>query len=56
MMNLELSDKQRTALADMLDTSLSALHDEISHTDTREYREMLRERQDVLTEIRTRLH
>jgi len=55
-MNLELNDAQLQALAETLDSSLLTLSDEIQHTDTREYREFLMERREVLSEIRRRLH
>jgi hypothetical protein len=52
MMNLELSQKEQTVLAETLDSSLSSLRDEISHTDTFEYRKFLEERREVLIRIR----
>ncbi len=56
MNNLQLSDEERKVLADVLDASLSELGDEISHTDTRDYRQFLKDRKEVLTKIRGMLH
>lgn len=55
MMQLELSERQRKLLAEMLDASLSDLGNEITHTDTRDYREFLRKRREALTTIRSKL-
>lgn len=55
MMNLELSQKERTVLAETLDSSLFTLSDEISHTDTFEYRKFLEDRRNVLNKIRDML-
>lgn len=55
MLQLELSDKHRKVLAETLDSSLSQLRDEIAHTDTRDYREHLIKRRDMLTAIRSKL-
>jgi hypothetical protein len=54
-MNLELSQKERTVLTETLDSSLFSLSDEISHTDTYEYRQFLEERRQVLNRIRALL-
>lgn len=56
MMNLELNDDERTALADALDVNLMRLSDEIAHTDLREYREYLMTRRETLSRIRIMLH
>ena len=56
MMHLELDEEERNALAETLDTDLSGLTDEISHTDTRDYREFLKKRREVLEKIRGMLH
>jgi hypothetical protein len=54
-MNIELSQKERTVLAEALESSLFSLSDEISHTDTYEYRKFLEDRRNVLTKIREML-
>lgn len=56
MTNLELSEEERDVLAAALDSNLNRLTDEISHTDTRDYRVFLKERKDVLVKIRAMLH
>jgi hypothetical protein len=55
MMNLELSQKERSVLVETLDSSLFSLSDEISHTDTFEYRQFLEDRRNVLIKIRDSL-
>lgn len=56
MMNLELNENEKKVLADILDSSISGLADEISHTDTRDYREFLKKRRESLERIRSKLH
>ncbi len=56
MMHLELNDEEQKVLADALDSNLLSLSDEIVHTDTREYRDYLVGRRELLARIRTLLH
>ncbi len=56
MMRLELNDAEEKVLADTLEKSLSRLRDEISHTDTFDYREFLKERKEMLIKLREKLH
>ena len=56
MMRLELSKTEEKVLADALESSLTRLRDEISHTDTHEYREFLKERKEILLKLREKLH
>jgi hypothetical protein len=56
MMLLELNESEEKVLADTLDSSLSMLGNEISHTDTYEYREFLKERKEILVSLRKKLH
>ncbi len=56
MMRLELSDREEKVLADALEASLSRLGDEISHTDSHDYREFLKERREILARLCERLH
>ena len=51
MVTLRLDDKKSDLLKQVLDVSLSELHMEIAHTDSWEYREMLKEREESLKEI-----
>ncbi len=55
-MRLELSETEEKVLADTLDASLSRLGDEISHTDSRDYREFLKQRKEVLAKLREKLN
>ena len=56
MLNLKLDDTEGKVLAETLDASLSRLRDEISHTDSRDYREHLRIRREILEKLREKLH
>ena len=56
MMRLELNDAEEKVLADALDSSLSRLSDEISHTDDHDYRVFLKERKEILVKLREKLH
>jgi hypothetical protein len=56
MMRLELNGAEEKVLADALDSSLSRLSDEISHTDTHDYRVFLKERKEILVKLREKLH
>jgi len=56
MLNLKLNETEGKILAETLDTSLSRLGDEISHTDSRDYRELLKQRRDILEKLRNQLH
>jgi hypothetical protein len=54
-MLLEMTAEEARELKQALDSVLSELHDEVFHTDNRNYREMLKARQQRLQEIRRRL-
>lgn len=54
-MRLELTTDEASLLAEVLDSVLSELSDDIAHTDTRDYRDGLKQRRATLREIRTRL-
>jgi hypothetical protein len=56
IMRLELNGAEEKILADTLDSSLSRLSDEISHTDAHDYREFLKERKEILVKLREKLH
>lgn len=56
MMQLTLNELEEKVLAETLESSLSRLVDEISHTDARDYRDFLKERKAVLVKLRERLH
>ena len=56
MMRLELNKMEGEILLSTLETSLSRLSDEISHTDSHEYREFLKGRKEVLIKLREKMH
>lgn len=56
MMRLELNEEEGKVLADTLELSLSRLRDEISHTDSHDYRESLKERKAILLKLSQKLH
>jgi len=55
MFQLELADHERQALAEALQSFLSELRTEVSHTDRQAYRQQLREREDLLKAVFARL-
>ncbi len=54
-MNLELNSQEEKALSQLLSRYLSELHHEISHTDTREFRQILKNQAEVLEVIKNKL-
>ncbi len=54
-MQLNLSSTEAAVLREVLTSHLAALRVEIGHTDHREFREMLRRRDEVLERIVARL-
>jgi hypothetical protein len=56
MIDLKLNNREKKILDETLAHSLSQLSDEISHTDSIEYREMLKKRKVVLLKIQGLLH
>ena len=59
MLQLDLTAKEAAILADTLQAALTELHTEIAHTDSHDYKEQLKERQQVLErtqEALARLH
>jgi hypothetical protein len=55
MAQLELSAAEAKLLNDLLNSSLAELHTEINHTDSRELREELKEREEKIREILERI-
>lgn len=51
MIQLEITAEEREILVQLLEGCLSDLHDEISHTDNYDYREMLKHRRQVLMKL-----
>lgn len=56
MIRIELNEMEQETLRQALEKRLSSLVDEIAHTDTRDYRDFLKERKDILSNIHDRLH
>jgi hypothetical protein len=55
MATLELDDAEMALLRMLVDWRLSGLTVEISHTDSRDYREMLRQQREALEGLAQRL-
>ena len=51
MPHLNLDDEERETLREALESYLSDLHTEISHTDNRDYRSNLKRRREVLKKV-----
>ncbi len=56
MIKLSLNDNEQEVLDQALLATLNRLSDEISHTDLAEYRDMLKERKEILLKIQGKLH
>lgn len=54
-MMLDLSSDERSFLLELLEAKHSALLHEIHHTDTEDFKEMLREQVDLVEELKTRI-
>jgi hypothetical protein len=54
-MNLQLSEDERTLLADLVDDAISNIRDEIYHTETFQIRDELKQREAVLDGLRQKL-
>jgi len=54
-MNVHLDDREMEMIIDLVARELKELPMEIRHTSTREYREMLKEREELLEKLATRL-
>jgi hypothetical protein len=55
-MKLNLNKEEVGVLAETIESSLNRLHDEISHTDAYDYRELLKQRKEILQKLRGKLH
>jgi hypothetical protein len=51
MVNLELTNDERTILSEILDSELTELRGEICDTDRLSYREMLKEREQLIRRL-----
>jgi hypothetical protein len=51
MIQFEMTPEEKEILVQLLESCLADLHDEISHTDNYDYREMLKHRRQVLQKL-----
>ena len=51
MITLSMTDEERTLLADVVESYLADLRMEIGDTDSKDYREMLKDRKEILLKI-----
>jgi hypothetical protein len=51
MFQLNLTDEERTLLAELLDVAISDIRMEIADTDRREYREFLKNREVLMKKV-----
>ena len=51
MANLQLSAEEQAVLRDALESSVSELGTEISNTDSKEYRDALKQRREILQKV-----
>jgi hypothetical protein len=51
MSMITLSDTEQQLLAELLDREIPSLRDEILHTDDHDYREFLKEREQIIKEL-----
>lgn len=56
MLQLELNDQEQRALGEALQSFLSELKTEVSHTDRQAYRQQLKEQEHLLKSIAARLN
>ncbi|PWT91627.1 MAG: hypothetical protein C5B55_07815 [Blastocatellia bacterium] len=54
-MSLDLSDAERNLLLEILDERHTSMLHELHHTDTYEYKQILREKIDLLEKLRQKL-
>ena len=54
-MTLELSEQEREFLLEMLQAEHSTLLDEVLHTDAYEYRELLKQKVELLKQLKSRI-
>lgn len=55
MITIELSQTEIAILMDMIDTCISDLHSEIHHTDSFDFKEILKQRKEVLSKLHNQL-
>lgn len=55
MITIELNQAEIAILMEMIDTCISDLHSEIHHTDSYDFKEILKQRKEVLSKLRRQL-
>jgi hypothetical protein len=55
MLNLQLNEKERSVLTDIIKARLLEMHTEISHTDMRDFRQHLKEDEQILKHLQEKL-
>jgi len=55
-MLLDISDQERRFLAELLDTKHTSLLHEINHTDTQDFRAILKQQLEILEELNAKIH
>lgn len=54
-MTLDINERERELLVEILNTAHTALLDELQHTDAYEYKELLKQKFELLKELRARV-
>jgi hypothetical protein len=54
-MDLQITEDERTLLADLVDDAISSIRDEIHHTETYQIRDQLKQREAVLDGLQQKL-
>lgn len=53
-MTLEISEQERELLLDLLKAEHLSLHDEVHHTDSYEYKQLLKQKLELLMTLKSR--
>lgn len=54
-MTLEISEQERELLSEILKSAHSSLLDELHHTESYEYKQMLKQREELLENLRSKI-
>ena len=54
-MTVDITDQEKEFLLELLETKSTAMLHEMHHTDTRDYKGMLKQRMELLERLRTKL-
>ena len=55
ILTLELSEQERELLAEILKSAHTSLLDEVHHTESYEYKQMLKQREELLENLRSKI-